>query len=393
MSRELNKVAVTIPPSSTMAINAKANQMIADGENILKFGIGEPDFNTPENVKAAGKKAIDDNRSKYTPAAGIPALKNAIIEKLKRENGLEYTPKEVIVSNGGKHSLYNIMIALLNPGDEVIIPIPAWISYKEQVTLAGGKSVFVETDEAFKISAEKVAESVSERTKAIIINSPSNPTGATIEESELRAIAELAVEKGFYIISDEVYEKFVYGGRKFISTASLSEEVKELTLTCNAVSKTYAMTGWRIGYTAGNEAVIKAMGNVQSHSTSNPCSIAQYAAIEAFNGQQNSVGEMIKQFDDRRQYVFKHLNEIEGIKLVEPEGAFYAFPDVSGVFNEKVKGSVEFCDLMLQEAKVALVPGKDFGSDNHIRFSYASSMDDIKEGIERISEAVGMIGK
>jgi len=393
LSRELNKVAVTIPPSSTMAINAKANQMIADGENILKFGIGEPDFNTPENVKAAGKKAIDDNRSKYTPAAGIPALKNAIIEKLKRENGLEYTPKEVIVSNGGKHSLYNIMIALLNPGDEVIIPIPAWISYKEQVTLAGGKSVFVETDEAFKISAEKVAESVSERTKAIIINSPSNPTGATIEESELRAIAELAVEKGFYIISDEVYEKFVYGGRKFISTASLSEEVKELTLTCNAVSKTYAMTGWRIGYTAGNEAVIKAMGNVQSHSTSNPCSIAQYAAIEAFNGQQNSVGEMIKQFDDRRQYVFKHLNEIEGIKLVEPEGAFYAFPDVSGVFNEKVKGSVEFCDLMLQEAKVALVPGKDFGSDNHIRFSYASSMDDIKEGIERISEAVGMIGK
>ncbi|MFH1587269.1 MAG: pyridoxal phosphate-dependent aminotransferase [Candidatus Diapherotrites archaeon] len=392
MSRELNKVAVAIPPSSTMAINAKANQMIADGENVLKFGIGEPDFNTPENVKAAGKKAIDDNRSKYTPASGIPELKNAICDKLKRENGLEYSPKEVIVSNGGKHSLYNIMLALLNKGDEVIIPIPAWISYKEQVTLAGGKSVFVGTDEAFKISAEKVREAVSEKTKAIIINSPSNPTGATIEESELRAIAELAVEKEFYIISDEVYEKFVYGGRKFISTASLGEEVKDLTLTCNAVSKTYAMTGWRIGYTAGNEKVIKAMGNVQSHSSGNPCSIAQYAALEAFNGQQESVGEMIKQFDERRQYVFKHLNEIDGIKLVEPEGAFYAFPDVRGVFNKSIGNGAALCDYLLEEAKVALVPGDEFGSNNHIRFSYASSMDDIREGIGRIKDAVEKLG-
>jgi len=389
---DLNKVAVSIPPSSTMAINAKANQLIADGENVLKFGIGEPDFNTPENVKEAGKKAIDDNRSKYTAASGIPELKNAICEKLKRENGLQYSPKEVIVSNGGKHSLFNIMYALLNPGDEVIIPIPAWISYKEQVALAGGKSVFVETDERFKISAEKVKEAVTEKTKAVIINSPSNPTGATIVENELRAIGNLALEKEFYIISDEVYEKFVYGSRTFVSTASLSEELKQITLTCNAVSKTYAMTGWRIGYTAGSENIIKAMSNIQSHSTSNPCAVAQYAAIEALNGQQESVTEMIKQFDERRQYVFKHLNEIEGIKLVEPEGAFYAFPDVRGVFNQGIKNSVELCDFLLEEARVALVPGKDFGSDNHVRFSYASSLEDIKEGIGRIGKAIEKLG-
>lgn len=371
-----------ISPSATLAIDAKAKQLKKDGKDVVIFGAGEPDFNTPENIKQAAIKAINSNFTRYTPVGGIPELKKAVAEKFKRENNVDYDVSEVLISCGGKHSLFNIAMALLEKGDEAILPVPYWVSYEEMIRIVEAKPVFCETDEKFKLTADKVEEKISEKTKLLILNSPSNPSGAVAEQDEIRKIAELAVKKNFYVLSDEVYEHFVYGNKKQISIASLSNEIKNLTVISNSVSKTYAMTGWRIGYTAGAKEIIKAMENLQGHSTSNPSNIAQYAALEALNGQQDSVKEMLRAFDERRRFIHKRLNEIDGISCVEPEGAFYVFPDISGTGMP----SMEFASKLLDEALVAVVPGIAFGSDKHARLSYATSIMEIERGMDRIEK-------
>ena len=388
--KPLSKKATAIAPSSTLAINALANQLIKEGKNILKFGTGEPDFNPTDAVKEAAIKAVKENNSRYTEASGLSELKQAFSDKLKEENNLDYSTKQIIVSNGAKHSLMNVMQALLNEDDEVIVPRPAWVTFKEQVQLVGGVVKWVDTDENFKLHADEVEKAVSEKTKAIIINSPCNPTGAVFEENEIKKIIDLAVENDFYIVSDECYEHFVYNG-KFKSIAAFSKEAYERTLTVNAASKTYAITGWRIGFTAGPENIIKTMANIQSHITSNPCNIAQMAVVEALRGNQDSVKKMVKEFNERREYTIKHLNEIKGFDCPTPEGAFYAFPRVNELYKGDIKNSADLCSFLLKEAEVALVPGDGFEADDCIRFSYASSMDDIKEGIERIKTAVEKI--
>ena len=371
-----------IAPSATLSIDAKAKQLKKDGKDVVIFGAGEPDFNTPENIKQAAIKAINNNVTRYTPVGGMPDLKKAVAEKFKRDNNLNYDVSEILISCGGKHTLYNIAMAVLEKGDEVILPTPYWVSYEEMIKLAEAKPIFCETDERFKLSADNVKEKITGKTKLLVLNSPSNPSGAIVDTAEIRKIAELAVKHNFYVISDEVYEFFIYGNNDGLSIASLNEEIKKLTITVNAVSKTYAMTGWRIGYCGGNKDVIKAMENLQSHSTSNPCNIAQMAAIEALNGQQDSVKQMVKAFDERRRFMHKRLNEIEGISCVEPEGAFYAFPDISGTGIT----SMEFSSKLLDEALVAVVPGIAFGSDKHIRLSYASSINEIERGLDRIEK-------
>ncbi len=371
-----------IAPSATFAIDAKTKQLRSEGKDIVNFGLGEPDFNTPESIKQAAKKAIDSNFTRYTPVGGIPELKKAIADKFRRENSIDYDASEILVSCGGKHSLYNIAMAILDKGDEAILPVPYWVSYQEIIKLAEAKPVFCRTDKKFKLTADFVEEKVTKKTKLLILNSPNNPSGAMIEPVEIRKIAELAVEHGFYIVSDEIYEHFIYGGGKHVSIASLNEEIKNITFTCNAVSKAYAMTGWRIGYAAGSKDIIKAMENLQSNTTSNPTSISQYAALDALSGSQESVKQMVKAFDERRKFIHKRLNEIEGISCVEPEGAFYAFPDISKT-NMK---SMEFASRLLEGALVAVVPGIAFGSDSHVRLSYATSMREIEKGIDRIEQ-------
>ena len=372
-----------IAPSATLAIDAKAKQLKKEGKDVVIFGAGEPDFNTPENIRQAAKKAIDNNFTRYTPVGGIPELKKAVAEKFRRENHIDYDVSEILVSCGGKHSLYNIAMALLNPGDEAILPVPYWVSYEEMIKLADAIPVFCRTDERFKLKADMIEEKISDKTKLLILNTPSNPTGAIVDTSEIRKIADLALQRNFYVISDEVYEHFIYGG-KHLSMASLNEEIRNLTITSNSVSKSYAMTGWRIGYSAGSKEIIKAMDNLQSHSTSNPSSIAQYAALEALSGPQDSVKLMVKAFDERRRFIHKRLNEIEGISCVEPEGAFYAFPDIS----ETGMSSIEFASKLLDEALVAVVPGIAFGSDKHVRLSYAASIREIERGLDRIEQWV-----
>ena len=377
----LSNRAKNIAPSVTLAITAKAKQMKKEGIDVVGFGAGEPDFDTPDNIKEAAKKAIDEGFTKYTPVPGIPELREAVAKKFQKENNLAYAPDQIIVSNGGKHTLYNIMLAILDKGDEVIIPVPYWVSYEEQVKLAEGKAVFCNTDN-FKIKADLIAEKVTPKTKLLILNSPNNPSGAVCDNNELKKIADLAVEKNFYVVSDEVYEKLIYDGNEHVSIASLNNEIYKRTITVNAVSKTYSMTGWRIGYCAGPADLIKGMSNVQSHTTSNPCSIAQKAALEALNGPQEKAAEMIKAFDERREFMFKRLNEIKGIKCSKPEGAFYCFPDISGTGLK----SMEFTEKLLEQEKVAVVPGKDFGNDNCVRLSYATSMENIKKGLDRIEK-------
>ena len=378
-----------IKPSATLAINAKAIELKAQGKDILKFGTGEPDFDTPDHIKDAAKKALDDGFTKYTAATGITELKEAVCRKFKEDNNIEYKAENVIISNGGKQALFNAFMAILNSGDEVIVPSPYWVSYADMVHVCDGEIITVDTTQNnFKLTAEMVAPAVTDRTKAIILNSPSNPTGYMIEEEEMRKIADMALKYNFYIFSDEVYEYFVYDGKKMFSPASISEEIKNITFTFNAVSKSYAMSGWRIGYVAGPLDVIKKMGSLQSHSTSNPCCIAQKAAVEALNGPKDSVNEMAKAFAKRRDFVYEEMNTIPGWKLGKPEGAFYAFPDVSGAFTDEINDSFKFTEYLLEKTGVAVVPGGAFGSegDKCIRFSYASSMEDIKEGLRRIKE-------
>lgn len=369
-----------IAPSATLSIDAKAKQLKKEGKDIVIFGAGEPDFNTPDNIKQAAIKAINADITRYTPSGGLPELRKSVADKFKRHNKIDYDASEILISCGGKHSLYNIAAAILDKGDEAILPAPYWVSYEEIIKLADAKPVFCETDNKFKLKADKIRQNITNKTKLLILNAPNNPTGAIVDAFEINKIAELAIKHNLYVISDEVYEHFIYGKNKHLSIASLNEEIKNLTITVNSVSKTYAMTGWRIGYCGANKEIINAMENLQSHSTSNPSNIAQMAAVEALNGPQDSVKQMVKAFDERRKFVHKRLNEIEGISCVEPEGAFYAFPDIS----ETRMTSTEFASKLLDEALVAVVPGIAFGSDNHIRLSYATSIHEIERGLNRI---------
>ncbi len=391
----LSDRAKSLRPSPTLAINAKAKSMQAQGIHVISFGAGEPDFDTPENIKKAAKKAIDDGFTKYTAVGGIDELKDAIINKFKRDSHLTYKRSEVIVSCGGKHSFYNLAQAIFGHGDEVIIPAPFWVSYPPMVSLAGGSPVIVETKEKdeFKITPEDLKKVITPKTKALIINSPSNPTGSAYTKKDLEKIAEIATSRDFFVISDEIYEKIVYDGFQFISIASLSDEMKKKTIIVHGVAKTYAMTGWRIGYTAGSEEIISAMNNIQSQSTSNPTSIAQKASVEALAGPQDEVGKMVSAFAQRRNYIVDRLNKIPGVSCYKPAGAFYVFPNFSSYYGKSYQGkrienSTHLADFFLDVARVAVVPGVEFGADPFERLSYATSMEDIQEGLNRIEEAL-----
>lgn len=375
-----------IAESPTLALNAKAKELKSKGIDVVNFTAGEPDFDTPENIKKAAVDAINAGFTKYTQTAGTPELRKAIAEKLKKENGLDYRPEHVIVSCGGKHSLYNAIMTICNPGDEIIIPSPYWVTYPEQAKLADAKTVIVETKKegGFRLRASDVEERVSKKTKVIIINSPNNPTGAVYGKDELKKIASIAAENDIYVISDEIYEHLVYEG-EHVSIAGLGPDIKEKTITINGAAKSYAMTGWRIGWAAGPEDVINGMTKIQSQTTSNPTSIAQMAYLEALKGDQSSVKKMAAEFRKRRDLIVKKLNEIQGISCPKPGGSFYVFPDISGIN----KSSMEFSEKLLEKAKVAVVPGLAFGHEGHVRISYACSEETIKKGIERINEFVG----
>jgi aspartate aminotransferase len=395
----LSERAKKIKPSPTLAIDSKAKAMRASGVDVINFGVGEPDFDTPENIKEAAIKAIRDGFTKYTPVGGIDSLKDAIIEKFIRDNNIQYTREEIIVSCGAKHSLYNIAQALYGPGDEVIIPTPYWVSYPDQVLLNDARPVFVKTDErdGFVLKSEELESRITRKTKALILNSPSNPTGLTYDKESLERIAEVCLRHGIYIISDEIYEKLVYDGITHISIASIDKEIKEKTIVVNGLSKSHAMTGWRIGFTAGPKDIIKAMTNIQSQSTSNPNSIAQMAAIEALRGPQDSVGKMREEFDRRRRFMVAGLNSIEGVSCLNPNGAFYAFPNVSSFFGMsygegKIENASDLALYLLEKARVAVVSGDAFGEPNNIRLSYATSMENIEKGIERMRDALKRLG-
>jgi len=394
----LSDRAGKIKPSPTLAIDSKAKAMKASGADVISFGVGEPDFDTPDNIKEAAVKAMRDGFTKYTAVGGIDPLKDAIIDKLKSDNGLSFKREEIIVSTGAKHSLYNVAQALYGPGDEVIIPSPYWVSYPDQVILNDATPVFVKTYESdsFMVRPEALEEKITKKTKALILNSPSNPTGMVYDRKTLEKIAELALRYNFYIVSDEIYEKLIYGDACHVSIASLSDEVKRKTIVINGLSKSHAMTGWRIGYAAGPANIVKAMTNIQSQSTSNPTSIAQKAAIEALRGPQDFVVAMRSEFDKRRRYLVQELNKIQGMTCLMPDGAFYAFPNTSGLYGKafggrKIASSADLALYLLEDAGVALVHGSAFGDDNHIRLSYAASLDDIRKGIGRIKEAVGKL--
>ena len=388
---ELSKLARELKPSATLAITAKAKEMKSQGIDVIGFGAGEPDFDTPENIKEFAKRSIDNGFTKYTAASGIDELKNAIISRIKEDYNVEYEKKEIFVGSGAKHVLYNLFQVLLDLNDEVIIPAPYWVSYPEQVRIAGGKPVILTTEQSngFKVKPSEIQNVITDKTKILVLNYPSNPTGVTFTKEELVEIANLAEKNDLIVISDEIYDKTLYSETKHTSFVQINDSIKNRTILVNGVSKTYSMTGWRIGYAAGNKKVLAAMNNLAGQSTSNPTSIAQKASVEAFSGPQDKVNEMVVEFKKRRDFICKELNNINGISCLVPDGAFYVFPDISYYFgkeykNGKIENSVDFADFLLNEAKVAVVPGIEFGSDKNIRISYATSMHDIKEGIKRI---------
>ncbi|GIM27783.1 aminotransferase [Clostridium polyendosporum] len=390
----------SLSPSLTLAITAKAKEMKSNGLDVIGFGAGEPDFNTPNNIIQAAIKAMNEGQTKYTPASGLIELKNAIINKLKVDNNLEYRTSQVIVSTGAKQSLANLFMAILNPGDEVLIPIPYWVSYPELVKIADGVPVFVETleDESFKYNVNILEKVITSKTKAIIINSPNNPTGTIYTEEELREIADFAKEHDLIIVSDEMYEKLIYGDGKHISIASISEDAYKRTVVINGLSKSYSMTGWRIGYAAGSEEIVKLMTNIQSHMTSNPNTIAQVASIEALNGPQDEVESMKSEFEKRRDFMIERINQIDGLKTIYPSGAFYVMVNISNYLNKKIgdtiiENSIQFSEELLKRNNVAVIPGSAFGLDNYIRLSYATSMDNIKLGLDRVEKFVNYIKK
>ncbi|PWM70704.1 MAG: aspartate aminotransferase [Bacillota bacterium] len=383
-----------IAPSLTLEITAKAKKMKAEGISVIGFGAGEPDFNTPDYINDAAKKAIDIGFTKYTPASGMPELKKAICAKFKKDNDLDFTEDQIVVSSGAKSSLYHAIEAIVEEGDEVLLPSPYWLTYPELIALAGGKTVYVPAakENGYKVTAADLKKALTPKTKALIFNSPNNPTGAVYSEEEVKEIAKFAEESGIYVIADEIYEKLVYGGAKHYSVAQYSEKVKEQTIVINGVSKTYAMTGWRIGYLAAPKNVAKAIGSMQSHTASNPCSIAQYATVAALSGGEDFIEKMNKTFDERRRYMYERMCKMRGVACAKPDGAFYVFADVSALFGktfdgEKIEGSMQFASAALKKG-VALIPGIAFGDDNSVRLSYAISMEDIKEGLDRLESFI-----
>ena len=390
-----SEVANRINESPTMKVSALAKKMRADGEKVINLSVGEPDFPTPDNIKQAAKKAIDENQTRYTINAGTVELRKAVAAKLKRDNGLDYDIKNIIVSNGAKHSVFNCILATVNKGEEVIIPAPYWVSYPDMVSIADGTSIIIDTKEknGFKVTPEELESAVTTKTKALILCNPSNPTGSAYSKAELEKVADVCLSHNFYIISDEIYEKLTYGDYQFVSFPSLSEELKKRTLLVNGLSKAFSMTGWRVGYTAGPEDIIQAINKIQSHSTSNAASISQAAALEALIGSQDAVEEMRKEFEKRRDFLYDQLTSIEGITCYKPEGAFYLFPNISAYFNKsnnetKVKNSFDLAMYLLSDVKVATVPGSAFGAEGFLRLSYATSMTNLEEAVTRIKESL-----
>ncbi|MBT2656367.1 pyridoxal phosphate-dependent aminotransferase [Bacillus sp. ISL-18] len=382
---------MALTPSTTLAITAKAKELKEKGEDVIGLGAGEPDFNTPQHILDAAVKSMNEGHTKYTPSAGLPALKKAIINKFEADQGLSFKPNEVIVGNGAKHVLYTLFQVILNDGDEVIIPTPYWVSYPEQVKLAGGVPVYVEGLEQnqFKITPQQLKEAITDKTKAVIINSPSNPTGVLYTEQELLELGKICLAKDILIVSDEIYEKLVYSGSKHVSIAQLSSELKEQTIVINGVSKSHSMTGWRIGYAAGNKQIVEAMTNLASHSTSNPTTTAQYAAIAAYNGTQEPVEEMRQAFENRLEIIYDKLVAIPGFTCVKPQGAFYLYPNVKNAAEMTGFSNVDdFVEALLVEAKVAVIPGSGFGTPDNIRLSYATSLELLEKAVERIDQFV-----
>lgn len=394
MVLSISNKSMGISPSPTLVIDSKFKAMKKEGIDVVGFGAGEPDFDTPKHIKEAAINAINEGFTKYTPASGTIELKTAIVNKLKEENGLSYDISNIVVSNGAKHSLVNAFMAILNPLDEVIIPTPFWVSYPEMVKLADGVPVFLKTTEEnnFKFKVSDLEKVLTSKTKALVLNNPSNPTGMLYTKAELKEIADFAVKNNIYVISDEIYEALVYDGQEsFVSIAGFSEEIKDLTIIINGVSKTYAMTGWRIGYTASNEKIAKAMSNIQSHATSNPNSIAQVAATAALTGPKDEIATMKQAFFERRNHLVDLINGIDGVSCIKPNGAFYVMMNISKIlgkkYNDVVIDTVDtLCEMLLSEVKLALVPGTGFGAPDYVRWSYATSMENISEGLERLKK-------
>lgn len=393
MALTLSNKAKAVKPSSTLAITAKAKELKAKGIDVVGFGAGEPDFNTPDNINKAAIQAINDGFTKYTPASGIMELKEAISQKFKTFNHLNYTPEQIVISNGGKHSLINVFAAILNPGDEVLIPAPYWLSYPEMVKLQDGVPVPVTTkqENGYKVTAQELEAAFTDKTKALVLNSPCNPTGMLYSRGELQAIADFVVKHNIYVVSDEMYEYLTYDGAEHVSIGSLNDEIFARTITVSGVSKSYAMTGWRIGYTGSSTEIAKLMSSVQSHSASNPNSIAQKATVEAINGPQDTIYYMREQFDKRRKYMVERIAAMPHVSCVEPKGAFYVFIDVSEATAMKYKGEVvssaaKLADIMINDFNVALIPCEDFGIENHVRLSYAISLESIEKGLNRFEE-------
>lgn len=392
MQKRTAQVLETITPSMTLAITAKSKQLRAEGKDVIGFGAGEPDFNTPEEIKRAGMQAIEDNITRYVEVNGIMSLRQKIVQKFKEENGLEYEPKNIIVNSGAKHSLYLALCAILNPGEEVIVPVPYWVSYPEMVKIAGGKPVYVDTtpESGFKLTRKSLDAALTPKTKAIMLNSPSNPTGSVYSKAELQVVADFAVENNLLVISDEIYESIIYGDVKHYSIAALNDDIKKNTITINGLSKTYAMTGWRIGYTAAEEDIIKAMGSIQGHTVSHPASFAQKGAEAAFALDKSVVADMVRQYDERRKFMMAFIDEnIPALSYIMPDGAFYLYVDVSQTFGKTYNGvrvtcAMEFATALLENYLVAVIPGEGFGTGDFIRLSYATSLDKIEEGLKRI---------
>lgn len=382
----ISEKVAAITPSVTLGIDNKAKELMVKGRKIYSFAAGEPDFDTPEHIKKAAITALEGGQTKYTPVAGLQSLRSAIAAKFEKENGLGYTPDQIVVSNGAKHTLFNIFMAICRAGDEVVIPSPYWLSYPEMVNVAGGKSVFVHCHETndFKMTPDEFEKAITPRTKAVVINSPSNPIGVVYSGVELKALAEVAVRHGVYIVSDEIYEKMIYDDTVHVSVGSLSKEIFEKTITVNGFSKAYAMTGWRLGYFGGPQAVVKAVNAFQSHSTSGPNTFAQFGGLEALKGPQECVTRMVSAFSERRSYIYQRLISIDGITCVKPRGAFYVLPNISKFGMD----SIRFAGTLLESEGVAVVPGVAFGNDHNVRLSYACSMDNIREGLDRLEKFV-----
>ena len=389
--KELAQTASAVQVSSTMAMDALAKQMKADGVDVIGFGAGEPDFNTPDHIKAAADRAIANNVTRYTPATGTMELKQAICHRMREDCGVDYAPHQVVVTSGAKHCVYLALRALVDPGDEVILPAPFWVSYLELIKMVGGRPVIVSAGESagFKMTAEQLAAAITPNTKALILNNPNNPTGMVYSREELEAIAQVCVEKDIYVISDEVYYGLLYDTVQFTSMAALSGGIKERTILVNGVSKSYAMTGWRIGYLLANEKISKVISNFVSHSTGSPCSVSQAASIAALTGPQDCVEEMRKAFEERRNYIVERINQIDGVSCIRPEGAFYVMMNIDRligktIHSELIQSSDDFCTAFLKHGLVATVPGSGFGAQNFVRWAYAASMDNIKKGLDRL---------